>query len=127
MLANLLSLEILSVDKFEQFTNAFCSIERNALPSGMTNSRRNLHSPKALYEIFFICDGKVNVVNAVPQKHCPEILLKWQSSAKVMDCNFEQLQNAASPIAVIVEGISTLSNDLQSWYLLLVDYQYYTL
>lgn len=65
MLTNLLSLGILSVDKFEQFQNAFCLIERNSLPSGMTNSRRNLHCKKAFSEMVFICDGKVNVVSAV--------------------------------------------------------------
>lgn len=66
MLANLLSLDILSVDKFEHSANANFSIERNALPSGMTNSRRNLHPQNALSEMALICDGEVNVVNAVP-------------------------------------------------------------
>lgn len=90
MLANLLSLDILSVDKFEHSANADSSIERNALPSGMTNSRRNLHPKNAPSEMAPICDGKVNVVNAVPQKQYRVILLKWQSPIKLMDCNSEQ-------------------------------------
>lgn len=68
MLANLLSLEILSADKFEHSRNAFGPIERNALPSGMTNSRRNLQFENAPPEMTLICGGKVNVVNAVPLK-----------------------------------------------------------
>ena len=68
MLANLLSLDILSVDKFEHSQNALVSIERNALPSGMTNSRRNLQFENAPLEMTLICGGKVNVVNAVPLK-----------------------------------------------------------
>ena len=114
MLANLLSLEILSVDKFEQSLNAPCPIERNALPSGMTNSRRNLQLENASLEMTLICGGKVNVVNAVPLKQFWVILLKWQSPIKVMDCNFEQPPNALRFIIVTEEGMSIFDNDLQS-------------
>ena len=38
-----------------------------------------------------------------------------------------QPQNAKSPIAVTLSGITRLRRDLHFQYLLLVDYQYYTL
>ena len=38
-----------------------------------------------------------------------------------------QFANAHSPIVVTLSGILMLVRELQPWYLLLVDYQYYTL
>ena len=39
----------------------------------------------------------------------------------------QQPEKAASPIEVTPEGMVKLVKPLQRWYLLLVDYQYYTL
>ena len=48
-------------------------------------------------------------------------------SGMVTDCKHEQSSNALPPMLVTESGMVTDCKDSQSAYLLLVDYQYYTL
>ena len=53
--------------------------------------------------------------------------IPFKDLGNITDSNFSQFANAPSPMYITEYGISIDTNELHKQYLLLVDYQYYTL